>query len=127
MVSPNSGFVEGGSRAPLDVLPVRFIPFCATRDPAPHLHLSGECFSKAISLSLKVVPTLESEPEQLGGAEEAAPPQCGVRRDRANTMNDLVDSASDCCAARALRRRGLRILILVIEEECDNLVIALTP
>jgi hypothetical protein len=72
---------------------VSFIPLlCATRDRGPHLHLSGECLDKPISLSLQVVSTLKVEPKLLRGTKEASQAQRGVRRYRANAVNDFVDS-----------------------------------
>src|SRR5260370_39553115 len=67
--------------------------------------------AQSVTLHLKVVSSLEVEPEALGGPEEPRQPESCVRRDGTLAMYDLIDAAgwgapALCPAGRGQARRG---------------------
>src|SRR5260370_25879792 len=55
--------------------------------------------AQSVTLHLKVVSSLEVEPEALGGPEEPRQPESCVRRDGTLAMYDLIDAAGGGAAA----------------------------
>src|SRR5260370_28343544 len=72
--------------------------------------------AQSVTLHLKVVSSLEVEPEALGGPEEPRQPESCVRRDGTLAMYDLIDAAGGgapgpCAAALRQGRGGPKSLL----------------